>query len=138
VIARRGAEPGTSPLDQLTAALADRDEAIVLDNCEHVIEAAAAPCQILQKHHLSRTPRRFLTVPKASPVTDVIPFEQGWTPDSGAPVPHQLVLQPHLPAFRTSRPVLYTVLKLVLHYRKRFYPPFRTPLADSAFSDPVG
>jgi predicted ATPase/DNA-binding SARP family transcriptional activator len=41
VIARRTAEPRTSPLDRLTAALADRDEVLVLDNCEHVIEAAA-------------------------------------------------------------------------------------------------
>ena len=41
VIARRAAEPGTGPLDRLVAALADRDEVMVLDNCEHVIEAAA-------------------------------------------------------------------------------------------------
>jgi predicted ATPase/DNA-binding SARP family transcriptional activator len=42
VIARRASEPGMTPLDRLTAALADRDEVLVLDNCEHVIEAAAA------------------------------------------------------------------------------------------------
>ena len=42
VIRRRGAQPGASPLDRLAAALADRDEVLVLDNCEHVIEAAAA------------------------------------------------------------------------------------------------
>jgi predicted ATPase/DNA-binding SARP family transcriptional activator len=41
VIRRRAAEPGTGPLDRLVAALADRDEVMVLDNCEHVIEAAA-------------------------------------------------------------------------------------------------
>ncbi len=41
VITRRAAEPGTGPLDRLVAALADRDEVMVLDNCEHVIEAAA-------------------------------------------------------------------------------------------------
>ena len=42
MIARRAAEPGTGPLDRLTAALAGRDEVLILDNCEHVIEAAAA------------------------------------------------------------------------------------------------
>jgi len=45
VIRRRGSsgvQPGASPLDRLTAALADRDDVLVLDNCEHVIEAAAA------------------------------------------------------------------------------------------------
>jgi predicted ATPase/DNA-binding SARP family transcriptional activator len=42
VIARRTGEPGAAPLDRLAAALADRDDVIVLDNCEHVIEAAAA------------------------------------------------------------------------------------------------
>jgi predicted ATPase len=42
VIARRTGEPGAAPLDRLTAALADRDDVMVLDNCEHVIEAAAA------------------------------------------------------------------------------------------------
>jgi predicted ATPase/DNA-binding SARP family transcriptional activator len=42
VIARRTGEPGAAPLDRLTATLADRDDVMVLDNCEHVIEAAAA------------------------------------------------------------------------------------------------
>jgi predicted ATPase/DNA-binding SARP family transcriptional activator len=42
VIRRRGVQPGASPLDRLAAVLADRDEVLVLDNCEHVIEAAAA------------------------------------------------------------------------------------------------
>jgi len=42
VIRRRGGQPGASPLDRVAAALADRDEVVVLDNCEHVIEAAAA------------------------------------------------------------------------------------------------
>jgi hypothetical protein len=41
VIARRAPEPGAGPLDRLTAALAERDQVLVLDNCEHVIEAAA-------------------------------------------------------------------------------------------------
>src|SRR5271166_112776 len=42
VIARRAAGPGAAPLDRLTAALGDRGEVMVLDNCEHLIEAAAA------------------------------------------------------------------------------------------------
>jgi predicted ATPase/DNA-binding SARP family transcriptional activator len=42
VIARRRGEPGAAPLDRLAAALADQDDVMVLDNCEHVIEAAAA------------------------------------------------------------------------------------------------
>src|SRR5216683_1179554 len=42
VIARRAAEAGAGPLDRLAAALGDRDAVMVLDNCEHVIEATAA------------------------------------------------------------------------------------------------
>jgi predicted ATPase/DNA-binding SARP family transcriptional activator len=42
VIARRAGEPGAGPLDRLAAVLADRDDVMILDNCEHVIEAAAA------------------------------------------------------------------------------------------------
>jgi predicted ATPase/DNA-binding SARP family transcriptional activator len=42
VISRRPGDPGAGPLDRLAAALADRDDVIILDNCEHVIEAAAA------------------------------------------------------------------------------------------------
>src|SRR5256884_4345250 len=53
VIARRAAEPGTGPLDRLAAALGDRDEVLILDNCEHVIEAAAA----LAGHVLVACPR---------------------------------------------------------------------------------
>jgi predicted ATPase/DNA-binding SARP family transcriptional activator len=53
VIARRAAEPGTGPLDRLTAALGDRDAVLILDNCEHVIEAAAA----LAGHVLAACPR---------------------------------------------------------------------------------
>jgi predicted ATPase len=41
VISRRAGAPGTGPLDRLAEALADRDDVVVLDNCEHVIEAAA-------------------------------------------------------------------------------------------------
>src|SRR4029077_5572184 len=53
VIARRTTEPGTGPLDRLAAALGDRDEVLILDNCEHVIEAAAA----LAGHVLGACPR---------------------------------------------------------------------------------
>ena len=53
VIARRAAEPDAGPLDRLAAALADRDEVLILDNCEHVIEAAAA----LAGHVLAACPR---------------------------------------------------------------------------------
>src|SRR5438876_3910104 len=53
VIARRAAEPGTGPLDRLAAALGDRDQVLILDNCEHVIEAAAA----LAGHVLAACPR---------------------------------------------------------------------------------
>jgi predicted ATPase/DNA-binding SARP family transcriptional activator len=42
VISRRAGEPGAAPLDRLAAALADQDDVLILDNCEHVIEAAAA------------------------------------------------------------------------------------------------
>jgi predicted ATPase/DNA-binding SARP family transcriptional activator len=42
VISRRGGDPGAAPLDRLAEALADRDDVVILDNCEHVIEVAAA------------------------------------------------------------------------------------------------
>ncbi len=42
VIARRAGDPGAGPLGRLTSALGDREEILILDNCEHVIEAAAA------------------------------------------------------------------------------------------------
>jgi len=53
VIARRPAEPGTGPLHRLAAALGDRDVVLILDNCEHVIEAAAA----LAGHVLAACPQ---------------------------------------------------------------------------------
>ena len=40
-IAPRGAEMAGDPVDRLAAALADRDAVLILDNCEHVIDAAA-------------------------------------------------------------------------------------------------
>ena len=41
-IAPRGADVAGDPLDRLCSALADRDAVLILDNCEHVIDAAAA------------------------------------------------------------------------------------------------
>jgi predicted ATPase/DNA-binding SARP family transcriptional activator len=40
-IAPRGAEMAGDPVGRLAAALADRDAVLILDNCEHVIDAAA-------------------------------------------------------------------------------------------------
>ena len=40
-IAPRGAETAGDPVGRLAAALADRDAVLILDNCEHVIDAAA-------------------------------------------------------------------------------------------------
>jgi predicted ATPase/DNA-binding SARP family transcriptional activator len=90
VIARWAAEPGTGPLDRLTGALADRDEVMVLDNCEHVIEAAAtlagrvlAACPRIRIVATSRQPLRIdgevlrpvlpLPVPPVPPVPPVAP-----------------------------------------------------------------
>jgi predicted ATPase/DNA-binding SARP family transcriptional activator/tetratricopeptide (TPR) repeat protein len=53
VIARRTGEAAAGPLDRLAAALADRDEVLILDNCEHVVDAAAA----LAAHVLAACPR---------------------------------------------------------------------------------
>ena len=64
VIARRAAEPGTGPLDRLMAALADRDEVMVLDNCEHVIEAAAE----LAGRVLAGCPRMKIVVTSRQPL----------------------------------------------------------------------
>ncbi len=41
-IAPRGAEPAGDPVGRVCAAIAGRDAVLVLDNCEHVIDAAAA------------------------------------------------------------------------------------------------
>jgi predicted ATPase/DNA-binding SARP family transcriptional activator len=64
VIARRAAEPGTGPLDRLVAALTDRDEVMVLDNCEHVIEAAAE----LAGRVLAGCPRMKIVVTSRQPL----------------------------------------------------------------------
>ncbi|MEU7887878.1 BTAD domain-containing putative transcriptional regulator [Microbispora bryophytorum] len=39
---RNGGVPGMSPVDRLVTALSDRELLLILDNCEHVIDAAAA------------------------------------------------------------------------------------------------
>jgi predicted ATPase len=52
VLAPRAAGP-RDPVERLAAALADRDDVLILDNCEHVIEAAAA----LAAHVLAACPR---------------------------------------------------------------------------------
>jgi predicted ATPase/DNA-binding winged helix-turn-helix (wHTH) protein len=41
-IAPHAADKAGDPVDQLAAALADRDAVLILDNCEHVIDAAAS------------------------------------------------------------------------------------------------
>ena len=41
-IAPRGADMAGDPVDRLGAALADREAVLILDNCEHVIDAAAS------------------------------------------------------------------------------------------------
>jgi len=95
VIARRAPEPGTGPLDRLTAALAERDEVLVLDNCEHVIEAAAtlagrvlADCPRMRVLATSRQPLRIdgetlwpvppLPIPPVSPDLPGVPDFQAY------------------------------------------------------------
>jgi predicted ATPase/DNA-binding SARP family transcriptional activator len=54
MIARKAGEgDGADPLDRLSDALAGRDTVLVIDNCEHVVEAAAR----LAGHVLSECPR---------------------------------------------------------------------------------
>src|SRR6516162_6382237 len=66
VLARRGTDAGpAAPVDRLCAALAGRDVVLILDNCEHVIEAAAwlsgrllADCPRVRVMATSREPLR--------------------------------------------------------------------------------
>jgi predicted ATPase len=58
-----GGQPNAEPADRLIAAIRDRDMLVILDNCEHVIEAAAAlayrllgECQRLRILATSREP----------------------------------------------------------------------------------
>jgi predicted ATPase/DNA-binding SARP family transcriptional activator len=64
VIARRAGESGAGPLDRLAAALADRDEVLILDNCEHVIDATAA----LAAHVLIACPRMRILATSRQPL----------------------------------------------------------------------
>ena len=101
-IARRGGDGGADPADRLCAALAERDALLILDNCEHVIEAAAilaarllADCPGVQVLATSREPLRIggeslhvvapLPVPPAAePGT---PAEPGTAGTAGGPGP---------------------------------------------------
>jgi predicted ATPase/DNA-binding winged helix-turn-helix (wHTH) protein len=64
-VIRVGAEPAADPLDRLASTLAERDDVLILDNCEHVIEAAAdlvarllSACPRLRIMATSREPLR--------------------------------------------------------------------------------
>src|SRR5438045_1909001 len=64
VLAPRAAGPGRDPMERLAAALADRDDVLILDNCEHVIEAAAA----LAAHVLAACPRMRILATSRQPL----------------------------------------------------------------------
>jgi predicted ATPase/DNA-binding SARP family transcriptional activator len=90
VIARRSAEPSAGPLARLAAALADRDEVMVLDNCEHVIEAAAA----LAAHVLAACPRMRILATSRQPLRidgetlcPVLPLPVPPAPQAAPPAP---------------------------------------------------
>lgn len=63
VIGRRSAESGPAA-DQVCAALADRDGLLILDNCEHVIEAAA----VLAGQILAACPRVTIVATSREPL----------------------------------------------------------------------
>ena len=64
VIARRSGGPGRDPLERLAAALADRGDVLILDNCEHVVEAAAT----LAGHVLASCPRMRILATSRQPL----------------------------------------------------------------------
>ncbi|WP_433627436.1 BTAD domain-containing putative transcriptional regulator [Nocardia sp. CA-120079] len=83
-----GAAPNAEPLDRLIAALRERETLLILDNCEHVIDAAAAfahrllgECQRLRILATSREPlgitgeALWQVVPLALPAEDADPGE---------------------------------------------------------------
>ncbi|MEV4394968.1 BTAD domain-containing putative transcriptional regulator [Nonomuraea sp. NPDC049607] len=82
-----GAPPRGAPLDHLAEILADDDLVLVLDNCEHVVEAVATLCEPL----LGRCPRLRVLVTSREPLRiggetlhQVLPLdlpEPGATPD---------------------------------------------------------
>jgi predicted ATPase len=63
-IARRGSDSAGDPVGQLCAALADRDAVLVLDNCEHLIDAVAG----LAARLLSDCPRVRLLATSREPL----------------------------------------------------------------------
>jgi predicted ATPase/DNA-binding SARP family transcriptional activator len=63
-ISHRGAETAGDPAGRLCAALADRDAVLILDNCEHVIDAAAG----LAARLLSECPRVRLLATSREPL----------------------------------------------------------------------
>ncbi len=98
-IARRGSDGAADPLDRLCAALAERDALLILDNCEHVIEAAAllaarllADCPGVRVLATSREPLRIggesLRVVAPLPVPPATP-RPGPGADSGPIRPHR-------------------------------------------------
>ncbi|WP_218025045.1 BTAD domain-containing putative transcriptional regulator, partial [Nocardia pseudovaccinii] len=83
-----GAAPNAEPMDRLIAALRERETLLILDNCEHVIDAAAAfahrllgECQRLRILVTSREPlgitgeALWQVVPLALPAEDADPGE---------------------------------------------------------------
>jgi len=64
VLAPRAASTGRDPLERLAAALADRGDVLILDNCEHLIEAAAA----LAAHVLAACPRMRILATSRQPL----------------------------------------------------------------------
>jgi predicted ATPase/DNA-binding SARP family transcriptional activator len=73
VIARRGADQAhADPADRLCAALGDREAVLILDNCEHLIEAAAS----LADRLLTDCPRTRIIATSREPLR--IPGETLW------------------------------------------------------------
>src|SRR6266699_875684 len=83
-----GAAPNAEPMDRLIAAIREREALLILDNCEHVIESAAAfahwvlgECQRLRILATSREPlgitgeALWLVEPLAVPEADASPGE---------------------------------------------------------------
>ncbi|QFZ16974.1 BTAD domain-containing putative transcriptional regulator [Saccharothrix syringae] len=88
-----GEAPSAEPADRLVAAIRERDALLVLDNCEHVIEAAAAlahrllgECRRLRVLATSREPLGITgealwpVAPLALPAADASPEEVGAAP----------------------------------------------------------
>src|SRR5580692_8600504 len=87
VISRRAGDPGAGPLDRLAEALADRDEVVILDNCEHVIQAAAT----LAARVLAACPRVRIVATSRQPLRidgeTLCPVSPLPVPPSASPLP---------------------------------------------------